>query len=79
MPDEASGTVTVLVNTTTPGSTTLSFNSQAITTGGWSMGGVVVDMDGDGLLDLVMLDNSTQSVDVQLNTTPQGSSTLSFQ
>ncbi|HEV7165966.1 MAG TPA: VCBS repeat-containing protein [Gammaproteobacteria bacterium] len=79
VPDEASGTVTVLVNTTTPGSTTLSFNSQAITTGGWSMGGVVVDMDGDGLLDLVMLDNSTQSVDVQLNTTPQGSSTLSFQ
>lgn len=79
VPDEASYTVTVLVNTTTPGSTTLSFTSQAITTDGWSMGGVVVDMDGDGLPDLVVLDNDTQSVDVLLNTTPQGSSTLSFQ
>jgi len=71
-------TVSVLINTTVPGSSIASFETEQEFTVGYGPGSVVVaDFNGDGLPDI-----ATTSVDgvvaVLLNTTPNGSLTASF-
>ncbi len=76
------GTVSVLLNTTPLGSTTLSFAPrQAFATGGEPRTVAVGDFNGDGKPDLAVANFNavgSQTVSVLLNTTPLGSTTLSF-
>lgn len=76
--------VSVLVNTTPPGATTPSFAAQQTFAAGMPPFGLpfsvtTADVNGDGLPDLIVADNSSSgSVSVLLNTTPPGASILSF-
>jgi hypothetical protein len=73
-------TVSVLLNTTTPGATTPSFATpQTFATGTNPVAVTIVDLNGDGQPDLVVADdNSAGTVSVLLNTTRVGAATLSF-
>jgi hypothetical protein len=72
------GTVSVLLNTTAPGATTLSFAPrQDFTTGVLTRSVAVSDLNGDGLPDLAVAFSSS-NVAVLLNTTPPGVTTLTF-
>lgn len=72
-------TVSVLLNTTTPGATGPSFaTQQAFATGGYPISVATADFDGDGKPDLVTANNSSQAISVLLNTTPAGASSPSF-
>jgi microcompartment protein CcmK/EutM len=65
-----SATVSVLMNTTVPGATAASFASQQTYATGEAPGSVaVVDLNGDGLPDLIVADNTSNSVSVLVNTT----------
>jgi hypothetical protein len=73
------GTVTVLLNTTAPGSTTSSFSGlQEFVTGDGAAFVTTGDLNGDGKLDLAVANFSSNTVSVLLNITPTGAGTASF-
>ena len=77
--DQAAGTVQVLINTTTPGGSVAAFGApQAFAVGGGPMWVMGVDVDGDGLPDLVTTNNSDNTISVLHNTTVVGSAAVSF-
>jgi hypothetical protein len=76
----ADGTVSVLMNTTTPGSSTPSFAAQQtfVTAGNGPHFVRAADVNGDGLPDLIVSNYDSADVAVLLNKTTPGASTLSF-
>jgi hypothetical protein len=77
--DEGSNVVSVLLNTTVPGSATASFAPrQDFTTGAGPVSAAVGDFNGDGEPDLAVVNQSSNSVSVLLNTTAPGSAAASF-
>ena len=74
-----SNTVSVLLNTTAPGATTPSYANQATFATGISPNSVSIgDFNGDGKPDLAIVNRSSYSVSVLLNTTAPGATTPSF-
>jgi trimeric autotransporter adhesin len=77
--NEASNTVSVLLNTTAPGATTPSFApQQTFLTGNSPEAVTAVDVNGDGLPDLIVANEASGTVSVLLNTTAPGATTPSF-
>ncbi len=78
--NRGSNSISVLLNTTSPGSTTPGFASQqTFATGASPVGVTAADINGDGLPDLVVANyNSTGSISVLLNTTAPGAAQPSF-
>lgn len=73
------GSVSVLLNTTLPGATTLSFAAQqAFATGSSPYWVSAIDVNGDGKADLIVANGGSNTVSVLLNTTAPGASTPSF-
>jgi hypothetical protein len=73
------GTVSVLLNTTPAASSTVSFSAeQDFTTGAFPVSLAVIDMNGDGLPDLVTTNEGDNTVSVLLNTTQMGDLQPSF-
>ena len=74
-----SDTVSVLLNTTAPGAATPSFAAkQDFATGASPVFVTVGDLNGDGQLDLALLNLNSNTVSVLLNTTDPGMATPSF-
>jgi hypothetical protein len=74
-----SGTVSVLLNTTTPGTAAVSFAAQQTFAAGTNAFDVAVgDVNGDGRPDLAVANESVKTVSVLLNTTPAGAAAASF-
>jgi hypothetical protein len=75
-------TVSVLLNTTTPGATTLSFATQQTfatgSAGSAPFSIVAADVNGDGKSDLIAANEGATTVSVLLNTTTPGATTASF-
>ena len=72
-------TVSVLLNTTTPGVTTASFSAQqTFATGVIPSSVTAADVNGDGTPDLIVANGSDNTVSVLLNTTATGATTASF-
>jgi hypothetical protein len=77
--NDTAGSVSVLLNTTAPGSTTTSFApQQTFATGFEPLSLAVTDVNGDGRPDLVVANAGANTVSVLLNTTAAGASTPSF-
>jgi len=77
--NENDNTVSVLLNTTAHGSTTPSFAAQqTLATGNVPCAVVATDLNGDGMLDLAVLNELDNSISVLLNSTSAGSSTINF-
>jgi hypothetical protein len=77
--NEGDHTVSVLLNMTPTGGTTLSFAPQQPFATGPGAGRVAVgDFNGDGKPDLAVVNYSSNTVSVLLNTTPTGGTTPSF-
>ena len=78
--NSVSGTVSVLLNTTAPGTTTASFaTQQTFSVGSHPAASVAIgDLDGDGKPDLVVANEGSNTVSVLLNTTAPGANTPSF-
>jgi len=71
--------VEVSLNTTTPGSGSVTFASQQVSTGQPSPNGVATaDINGDGKPDLIVANSSLSAVSVLLNATAPGAGTASF-
>jgi len=69
----------VLMNTTDPGSTTVGFTTAPyIFTGPNPQAVKTADMNKDGLTDVVLVNRTSESVSIYLNTTTLGSTTTSF-
>ncbi len=74
-----SGTVSVLLNTTAPGATTASFATQrTFATGNGPRSVAVVDLNGDGVPDLIVANYNSFDLSVLQNTTVPGSATATF-
>jgi hypothetical protein len=72
-------TVSVFFNTTTPGASTPSFAAQqSFATGEHPSAVNAADLNGDGVPDLVVADEGSDSASVLLNTTAPGAATPSF-
>ena len=72
-------TVSVLLNTTAPGSATPSFAAkQDFATGDGPLSAALGDLNGDGKLDLAVANFNSSNVTVLLNTTAPGGATSSF-
>ncbi|MHB8474627.1 MAG: FG-GAP repeat domain-containing protein, partial [Gammaproteobacteria bacterium] len=72
-------TVSVLLNTTAPGTASPSFAAQqTFSTGSGPQSVAVADVNGDGKPDLIVADNGGSTASVLLNTTPPGAATPSF-
>jgi elongation factor P hydroxylase len=78
--NQGSDSVSVLLNTTTPGAATPSFDSKVdFAVGGGSPGAVAVgDFNGDGRPDLVVVNQLTNNLSVLINLTVPGATTPSF-
>ena len=77
--EQDSNLVSVLENTTVPGSSTVSFApSQDFPTGVSPVSAAVVDVNGDGEPDLAVVNQGSNSVSVLLNTTAPGANLVSF-
>ena len=77
--DNFGGSVTVLLNETLPGDANLSFGQRQTFSFGQILSTVAVaDVNGDGRPDVVVTDREENCVWVLLNTTPPGSSSVSF-
>lgn len=73
------GTISILLNTTSPGATTPSFSTQqTFAVVGGVVSATVADVNHDGKPDLIVANKSTNTVSVLLNTTAAGSTSLSF-
>jgi hypothetical protein len=71
--------ISVLLNTTTPGASTPSFSAKTDFTAGTNTWGLFTgDVNGDGKTDLVSSNNFASSISVLLNTTPTGNTTPTF-
>jgi len=71
--NQTDATVSVLINTTTPGSGLATFNAQqTFATGADPVGVTTADVNGDGKPDIVVADNQGDTVSVLLNTTVFG-------
>jgi hypothetical protein len=74
-----SNTVSVLLNTTPPGAATPAFAAQQPFTTGTSPGSVTAaDVNGDGTPDLIVANESSNTVSVLLNITAPGAATPAF-
>jgi len=74
-----SNSVSVLLNTTTPGAATSNFSAKKDFAVGTDPVSVTVgDLNGDGKLDLAVANNNSTSVSVLLNTTTPGAATPNF-
>jgi len=72
-------TVSVLLSTTAPGTTTVTFATpQAFSTGSAPTCVALADINGDGKLDLIVTNHSGDNVSTRINTTTPGASTPSF-
>ena len=72
-------TVTVLINTTVPGSSTVSFTAgDTFAVGNTPIWVMAADLNGDGRVDIVTTNVTSSSLSVLLNTTSNGSSTAAF-
>ncbi|MGO9606135.1 MAG: FG-GAP repeat domain-containing protein [Candidatus Binataceae bacterium] len=77
--NELSNTVSVLLNTTAPGTTAPSFaTQQTFGTGSEPISVTTADVDGDGQPDLIVANAGDSTVSVLLNTTAPGATTPSF-
>jgi hypothetical protein len=77
--NQGDDTVSVLLNTTAPGSATPSFSTQTTFSVGAAPYAVAVgDINGDGRPDLAVTNSSDQTVSGLLNTTVPGAATASF-
>jgi hypothetical protein len=75
----ASATVSVFFNTTSPGASTPTFSAKTdFVTGNAPTSISIGDVNGDGLPDFVVANQSSNNVSVFLNTTTPGASTPSF-
>ncbi|QBB71649.1 hypothetical protein ELE36_15500 [Pseudolysobacter antarcticus] len=75
------GTMSVLLNTTAPGATTVSFATQQVFAAGFYPQNIsTADINGDGKSDVIVANpgSSTASVSVLLNTTAAGSAIATF-
>ncbi len=71
--------VSVLLNTTAPGASVPSFSSKTdFTTGSFPSSVSIGDMNGDGMADLAVVNGSSNSISVLLNTASPGAATPSF-
>ncbi len=71
--------VSLLLNTTTPGAATPSFAAQqTLATGSTPISVAIADMNGDGKPDLIVANYASNTVSVLLNTTPPGAGAVSF-
>lgn len=79
VPDDSGGAVSILLDTTDPGSSTPRLSApQSFAVGGDPEPATPIDINGDGRPDLVVADSSDDEFSVRINTTPPGASTLSF-
>ena len=77
--NENSNTVSVFLNSTAPGATTPSFAPNVdFATGLFPLSIAVGDLNGDGRPDLAVVNESSRTVSVFLNTTAPGATTASF-
>jgi hypothetical protein len=77
--NEFNNTVSVLLNTTTPGAATPSFaTQQTFAAGNNPFAVVAADLNGDGRADLAVINNAGGTVSVLLNTTAVGAATAAF-
>jgi len=77
--DNTDNTVSVLLNTTAAGAATASFAAQqTFSTGQNPTSVAVADMNGDGMLDMIVADHADNKVSVLLNVTTPGSAIPSF-
>jgi hypothetical protein len=73
-----SNNVSVLLNTTAPGAATLSFDKHDVATSEGPIYVTTGDLNGDGKLDLAVVDLLVNTVSVLLNTTAPGAATPNF-
>jgi hypothetical protein len=77
--NEGSNTVSVLLDTTPAGASTLTFAAQqTFAVGSGPIGVAAADVNGDGRPDLAVTNVNDKTVSVLLDTTPAGSGTASF-
>ena len=75
----ASGTISILRNTTPPGAAVPTFDTQqTFATGSYPYSVAAADFDGDGKLDLVVANVGNSDVSVFRNTTAAGATTFTF-
>jgi len=76
--DRGDDTVSILLNTTAMAGTPTFSGATAFATGAGPTSVAVADMNGDGAVDVVTSNQTSNDVSVLLNTTPVGGSTASF-
>ena len=77
--NNSEGAVSVLLNTTANGSTTVSFAAEeTFAVGTMTDMAIAVDLNGDGMPDIVAVNSSDCTISVLINTTTAGATTASF-